>query len=84
MPCAPYETAIASVGNAFSKLFGFLKSKKEKQLESEFIEDSERQHKAIRAANMALDTIAPFLYRLPEKTRKKFQKYKKIFDDNIA
>lgn len=83
MGWAPYDRAISSVGNAISKVADFFKTCKAKQLETEVIKEGKRQDKALRAANKALDLVAPYVQYLPLDIEREFEKQKEIFDKNF-
>lgn len=54
------------------------------RLELRAAKEDDRQEKAIKAANKAFDLILLYLDYLPKDVRKRLEKYKKTFDNNIT
>lgn len=74
---------IDNIANMIKSAFDFFATNKEHQLETRNIKEDNRQDKALKAANIALDAVSKEVGYLSDETADIFRKQKKIFDKNI-
>ena len=80
MGFAPYDNAIAAVGNAFGKMFDVFKTNKELQAETELLNENKTYEKAIDYAEKIIDMVELSNGYFTEKDLKQFKEFKEKFD----
>lgn len=80
MGFAPYDNAIAAVGNAFGKMFDVFKTNKEHQAETELLNENKTYEKAIDYAEKIIDMVELSNGYFTESNLRDFRNLKRKFD----
>ena len=80
MGFAPYDNAIAAVGNAFGKMFDVFKTNKQHRAETELLKENKTYEKAIDYAEKIIDMVELSNGYFTESNLKDFKRLKGKFD----